>query len=293
MTRVHWIRLVAALLIVGLGVGGAMLGIWLRQRQVQPLPPVVTVTFLELVDGDCTVIQTPGDHSIIIDAGGSANDGEVPRDLRRLGIYQIDLLVLAAPTEQAQGGVADILHAGLPIRSVWIDGVNNPGEVQAQTTALLQAKNVPIQTVYENENKNVGDSSTTFKVVWPPRYGDRAKRDNLVCRVDYGAQSCLFLGPLAAETEQYVISGASDQLHADVLQVTDHGSGEGSALELLRRVQPEIAIISSTKQTQPTPTALDRLQAAGADIWRTDMQGTVTVTLSTTPNTPTVTGSRL
>jgi beta-lactamase superfamily II metal-dependent hydrolase len=62
---------------------------------------------------------------------------------------------------------------------------------------------------------------------------------------------------------------------------------------MLHRVQPEIAVISSTAQAPPAPAALERLQAGGADIWRTDAQGTVTVTLSMNANTPIVTGSRL
>ena len=293
MNRGLMMRLAALIVLAALCFGGVKLGIWLRQRQVTSTQPMVTVSFLEVTDGDCTVIQTPDEHTIVIDTGGAANGDEVPRTLRRMGVIEIDLLVLAAPTDQAEGGVDALLKANLPIRSVWINSVAKPGTVQTQAIALLQAKNVPIQTVYENEKKSVGDSPMALKVLWPPRNGDRTTKDNLVCRVDYGAQSCLFLGPLAAESEPYLISGAADPLKADVMQVTDHGAGEGTERELLPRVQPEIAVISSTAQSPPAPATLERLQSAAADVWRTDIQGTVTVTLSTSPNTPTVTGSRL
>lgn len=292
MTRYLWRGLfllgVAASAILGL-----MLGFWLRGRQTPKPVPVVTISFLELPDGDCSVIKTPDDHFIVIDAGGPASDDAVAQTLRRMGAAQIDLLVIASPAESAVGGAPNLIDSGIPIRSVWLDSVADAGDAQQKAIDELQAKHIPTRVVHENEQVQIGSSPMQFTAVWPPRHGSRAFTDNLVCRVDYGSQSCLFLGPLDAASEPYLISGASDKLHADVLQVTEHGDGEGSALELLRRAQPEIAVISSSPQTPPAPAAVDRLQAAGADIWRTDVQGMVTVTLSMQPGTPVVTGSRV
>jgi competence protein ComEC len=293
MTRNLWIRLTASLSIVALAIAGMTLGAYLRRRQVPPPPPVVTVSFLELTDGDCTIIETPDDRFILIDAGGTGSGNQVATALRHLGAQQVDLLVLATSADSGIGGTPALLQSGIPIRSVWLNSIASPGDEQERIVDDLQNRRVPIRVVHENEQIQMGQDPVKLTAVWPPRHGDRAFKDNLVCRIDYGAQSCLFLGALRSESEPYLISGAADQLRADVLQVTDHGAGDGSARELLIRVQPEIAVISSTTQTPPAPAALERLQAASADIWRTDMQGTITVTLSMNPNTPLVTGSRL
>lgn len=285
--------LCAALALAAFGYGGWRAGVWLHRRQVHRPPPVVTVTFLEVSSGDCTVIRTPDGHAIVIDAGGEASGAQTADLLKQMGLAQIDLLVLASPADSSVGGVPALLQANIPIQSVWLDGVANPGDEQTAAVAELQSRHVPVETVYKHEAKTVGVSPMVFQVVWPPRYGPRSTRDAMVCRLDYGGQSCLFLGPLTAASEPYLISGASaDDLRADVMQVTEHGEGEGSERELLIRVQPEIAVISSTQQTPPDPAALERLQSASADIWRTDQQGTLTVTLSLSTNAPVIKGSR-
>jgi competence protein ComEC len=269
-----------------------MLGAWVRHRQAPVQLPVVTVRFLELSDGDCAVIHTPDDRFVLIDAGGSRSGGEVGAALRNMGVRQIDLLVLASADDAGIGGVASLLRSGLPIRQVWNNNVEDDSERSRVVTELENAR-IPMRTVHAGLWQRIGTSRTQITVVWPPEHGLRARSDALVCRIDYGVQSCLFLGPLSESGEPYLISGAADRLKADVMQVTDHGDGGATSLELLRGARPEIAVVACDANTPPAPAVLQRLQAAGADTWRTDQQGTVTVTLGMLDNAPTVTGSRL
>jgi competence protein ComEC len=281
--------------VVALCAAGLLLGVWVRRKQVPvQAPPAVTIRFLELSDGDCAVVETPDDRFILIDAGGSGSGGDVAAALRQMGAQKIDLLVLASAEDTGIGGVSALVRSGLPILSVWNNNdVDDGGSERSQVIADLANARIPMRTVRAGVSQHIGTSPLVITVLWPPEHGLRAHSDSLVCRVDYGTESCLFLGPLSEVGEPYLISGAGPRLHADVMQVTDHGDGGGTSLELLRRATPEIAVISCEADRPPAPATLQRLQAAAAETWRTDQQGTVTVTLDMTANSPSVTGSRL
>jgi len=287
-----WTVGAAILGVAVLCIAGGLMGAWVRHRQVLPQPPVMTVRFLDLSDGDCAVIHTPDDRFILIDAGGSRSDGEVTTALRDMGAKQIDLLILASADDSGIGGVAALLRSGLPIRSVWTNNIEDDSE-RDRVIADMDNERIPMRTVYAGLWQRIGTSRMQITAIWPPEHGFRARNDALVCRIDYGTQSCLFLGPLSESGEPYLISGAADRLKADVMQVTDHGDGGATSLELLHSAKPEIAVVACDAGRPPAPAAMQRLQAAGASTWRTDKQGMVTVTLDMTANGPNVTGSRL
>jgi competence protein ComEC len=70
----------------------------------------------------------------------------------------------------------------------------------------------------------------------------------------------------------------SADFHADVLQVGHHGSKNSTTQEFLDAVAPAIAIISSGDDNpygHPSPELLERLEASGARVLRTDRDGAV------------------
>lgn len=285
---------IAWALIIAASLAAAKFGASIRRSlQNTPAPPAVTVKFLDIKSGNCTVIRTPDDRYVLVDDGGNKASDEVVAALRKMGVGRIDLLILASPNDSGLGGTAGLLRANIPIRAAWVNNVLGSSE-RNRVVGRLNAAGIPVRIVQSSVMQPVGDSRTPvcMSIVWPPMHGDRARRDGLVCRLDYGAQSCLFLGPIAAASEAYVVSGAGLG-RCDVLQVTDHGNGDGSSLELLRWAQPEIAVIAATAAEPPEQAALDRLQAAGASIWRTDIEGDVTITLTGGPDEPSITGSHV
>jgi competence protein ComEC len=92
----------------------------------------------------------------------------------------------------------------------------------------------------------------------------------------------LFTGDAEAETEARMI-GKGENLRAKVLKVGHHGSRYATSAELLAAVKPEAAIISvgsSNNYGHPTPETLDRIKAAKAKLYRTDLQGEIKITSS-------------
>ena len=110
--------------------------------------------------------------------------------------------------------------------------------------------------------------------------GNETNANSIVLRLDYGDFSMLFMGDAEAQTEQRLI-GKNLNLKANVIKVAHHGSKYATSEELVKHAQPEAAIISDgawNRYGHPAQGVLDRLKAANAKVYRTDLQGEITIT---------------
>jgi beta-lactamase superfamily II metal-dependent hydrolase len=148
---------------------------------------------------------------------------------------------------------------------------------------LLTRANVPIQTARADQSADLGDG-VRLEVLAPapPFLSDtpRPANNSLVVRVTYGDTAFLFAGGLeqAGETALLARAAASrgdpDQaLRSDWLRVARMGTRGATSAEFLRRVRPDMAVISVGARSEagyPHRETLQRLQATGARVWRTD-----------------------
>jgi beta-lactamase superfamily II metal-dependent hydrolase len=110
--------------------------------------------------------------------------------------------------------------------------------------------------------------------------GNEPNANSVVVRLDYGKFSMLLTGDAEAQTEERMISKDTN-LQAKVLKVGHHGSKYATSENFLKAVKPEVAIISdgaANRYGHPSPEALARLKAAGVKLYRTDLQGEITIT---------------
>jgi beta-lactamase superfamily II metal-dependent hydrolase len=102
-----------------------------------------------------------------------------------------------------------------------------------------------------------------------------------VLRLDYGDFSMLFMGDAEAQTEQRLLAKPDLELKATIIKVAHHGSKYATTHAFLERVKPEAAIISTgawNRYGHPDQAVLDRLKSANVKLFRTDLQGEITIT---------------
>jgi competence protein ComEC len=102
--------------------------------------------------------------------------------------------------------------------------------------------------------------------------------DSLVLSLKYRNRTLLLPGDAEKQAEHAMLQNNSADLNADVLKVGHHGSKNSTTQEFLDAVAPRIAIISSGEDNpygHPSPELLERLEASGARVLRTDRDGAV------------------
>ena len=126
----------------------------------------------------------------------------------------------------------------------------------------------------------IGPSGPLFTKEQMKGGGNETNANSVVARLDYGAFSMLLPGDAEEQTEHRMVSKDLN-VQAKVLKLAHHGSKYASADDFLKRVKPEVAIISCgewNRYGHPAQAVLDRLRAANIKLYRTDLQGEITIT---------------
>jgi competence protein ComEC len=113
--------------------------------------------------------------------------------------------------------------------------------------------------------------------------------NSVVLRVEFGRTAILMTGDAQSEAEARLLSHGGADLRADILKVGHHGSAYSSTPEFLAAVHPKIAIISCGLHNvfgHPSPRTLSVLQTVGADVFRTDLDGGISIETDGTSATP-------
>jgi competence protein ComEC len=111
--------------------------------------------------------------------------------------------------------------------------------------------------------------------------GNDTNANSIVVRLDYGEFSMLFMGDAESQTEERLLNKKDLDLEAKVIKVAHHGSKYATSENFIKRVHPEAAIISDgswNRYGHPSQAVIDRLKASNAKVYRTDLQGEVTLT---------------
>jgi competence protein ComEC len=253
---------------------------------------------------------------VLVDAGDTGRGKIVLDAMKRYNLSQIDLFIATHAHADHIGGADEVINA-TSIKSVLDSSVPPPARADAtdnqngnsrrgrargaSTTAelpttksyrdLLDAinKSGAQYTKAEPGQKFELSGGAVITVLAPiqPFFtkdqlrsgGNEPNANSVVVRLDYGRFSMLLTGDAEAQTEERMINKDTN-LQARILKVGHHGSKYATSENFIKYVKPEVAVISdgaNNRYGHPSPDALARLKAAGVKIYRTDLQGEITI----------------
>lgn len=288
------------------------LGAVLLQAALAHTPPsALRATFLDVGQGDATVLELPGGGVIVVDAGGlggqasspgpGAGAGPDPGErvvvpfLQRRGHRRVDLLVASHPHPDHVGGLVAVLER-LPVRRLWAVPQGAAEFIDPSWTRVLDAARrlqVPVETPAPIELRGVRieplapcppeDPACAVR----PHAGLGHNNNSLVLRVRFAGRSLLLPGDVELPGELLLLDrdrhDPAFDPRADVLKAPHHCSGTSSSESLLAAVRPAWVICSLGLRNRygfPHPEVTARYQAIGARLLRTDRDGAIRVEIS-------------
>jgi competence protein ComEC len=241
-----------------------------------PAPPPPTglrITFLDVGQGDGALVQVP-EGAVLVDEGPP--EAHVARQLRRLGVHALSVVVLTHPQRDHIGGAADVLGS-MPVRYVLDPELAATGPDEVAALAAARRRQVAIVAARPGVVFHLG--RLRVQVLWPDGPGLPSEDPNahaIVLLVSYGKTDALF----TADAESDVLLPLRLP-PVEILKVSHHGSDDVGLPRLLYELRPRVAVISVGRGNtygHPTPETLAALSAErGLAVYRTDEDGAVTI----------------
>lgn len=236
------------------------------------------VHVIDVGKADAILFQCEGKAGLI-DAGAADSGDTVVDYLARHGIAKLDFVVMSHPDSDHIGGMAQVVRE-VPVEEFLFAALTEE-EDSLEYSALfreLERSAVPRRALEQGDSFSLGTAA--FTVLGPFVQYEDTNNASLVCRLTYQGFTALFCGDIEGEAElDYVKSGVG--LAADLLKVPHHGSASSCSKRFVEAVSPRYAVVSvgPDRNELPRDEPLRRLEEAGAEIYRTDTDGTVVFTV--------------
>jgi competence protein ComEC len=234
------------------------------------------VTMLDVGQGDALFIESPRGTQVLIDGGrGTA----VLRELSKVMPFwdrSIDIVVATHPDADHIGGLVDVLER-FEVEHILEASVQNDTPVFHAFKTALKDEGSSVVTPSRGTELVLDDSVVLTLLSREVVAASDTNDASIVMRLDYGETSFLFTGDASSEVERELLQ-FYDALDVDVLKVGHHGSDTSTSPEFVSAVSPDIALISvgaDNSYGHPKREVLETLTAAGANVLRTDTDGTV------------------
>ena len=247
----------------------------------------LSMTMFDVGQGESLLLELPSGRRLLVDTGGAPFGGSFGIGARVLapalwvrGIRALDALLLTHGDPDHIGGALDVLADFVP-RHLWM-GIDVPNH---RPTADVRGAAVDLGVPVDS--RRIGDIETDgavrIRVLHPPPPDWERRRvrndDSVVIEIVYRDVALLLTGDISADVEREILPHLT-RAPTRILKVAHHGSRTSSSLGLLSEWRPQFALISAGRGNtfgHPAAEVLQRLDAIGATVFRTDLQGQITL----------------
>ncbi len=229
-----------------------------------PQSPNTKITMVDVSQGDAFVIEK-NKKLFLIDCGNRPRT--ILNYLDYKGCSEIEAVFLSHTDADHAGALLDIM-ADKKIKNIFLPKADyEDDEIQKSISEKFD-----IQYLKNGDIMNFGDLD--ILCISPKNIKKDINEDSMVLKIVHNQISFLFTGDIGIETELELMN---ENIQADVLKIAHHGSANSSGIEFLKKVNPQIALISVGKNNygHPNKGVLDNINTLGAETLRTDYTGAV------------------
>ena len=234
--------------------------------------PDLVLRQLDVGQGDATIIRTPGNRTIVIDAGRTGR--EAVAELDQLGVDTIDLLIASHNHADHIGGMPLLLHRFI-VRAYLDNAVPHTTRTYQRTIAAVRSSGA--QYLRASARRITLDGIIVRVFSLPPRTGDQ-NNNSVGVLIEHGAFRALFTGDSEHHELQHWLR-ADSVTSVTVLKAAHHGSWNGATPEWVAATQPRVVLVPVGRNSygHPAPHIIEMWRRSGARIYRTDVHGSIEV----------------
>lgn len=239
--------------------------------------PYLRVDFVDVGQADFILVECDGVY-MTIDGGNTADSMIIYSLLKERGIEEIDTVVITHAHEDHYGGVSAILNYA-KVNRVYCSVDEYVNGAFGSVLEAISREGLEITIPVPGEAFTLG--SALVQILGPVDTYEDPNNMSIVLKITFGDRSFLFTGDAEREAENDIINAGFD-ISADVLKVGHHGSYTSTSYVWLKTVDPQYAVISSNRgefpeYNHPHEEVVSRLRDKEVTVYRTDLQGTVTL----------------
>jgi len=238
----------------------------------------VEIDFLDVGQGDASLIKLPNSKTILIDGGP---DNIV---LKRLGenlpFYQrrIDLIILSHPHDDHIIGLLEIIRRYKVGAIIYVGKEENP-ELLTLLLATAKSKNISLTDLKDEASINYSPTCSVHLLNPESLKIKEDGNNSIVTKLDCDSFTTLFSGDNSSAVEATLLK-TKYNWSAGVFKASHHGSKTANSEAFLRAVKPSVFVVSvgvDNRFGHPNPEVLERVERLKIDIKRTDKMGTIRV----------------
>ena len=249
----------------------------LFNRQGEAAPPAeggsFQVHFIDVGQADAALVICDG-HYMLIDGGNAEDSDLVYSYLERHGAKNLDYMVASHAHEDHIGGLSGALNYA-KVDTALCPVTEYSSKVFQDMVKYLEQQGKSLTVPAPGDKFDLG--SARVEILGPVQEYDDTNDTSIVLRIDYGETSFLFTGDMETGAEKDLLESGAN-VRATVLKAGHHGSDTSTGYQFLREVMPKYTVVSvgeGNSYGHPSDEVLSRFRDAGAEVYRTDMQGHV------------------
>jgi len=246
-------------------------------------PPTTTlaegelkVHFIDVGQGDSILIDL-GETEVLIDGGGKSPG--VVSYIKEYVDGPLEVMVATHAHADHIGGLIAVLNA-FQVEQIWYNGDTSTSKTYSDFMSAVNAENAEVHVATRGDVIEADD--LIFKVLNPSNLAGTTNNNSIVLHLAFGDIDFLFMGDAEKEDEAIMLAKSDIPVpDVEILKVGHHGSRTASSPDFLAATSPEIAIYMAGEGNtygHPHEETIEALLAVGAEIYGTDIHGTIVVT---------------
>ena len=229
------------------------------------------IYYLDVGNADSILIRYH-DNNVLIDAGNNEDGEKLVNYFKSLGVENFKYVIGTHAHEDHIGGMDNIINS-FNIEHFYMPSTITTTKTFEDVIDSLTKKNIKFETPKIDYKFNIEDIE--FKILYIGDNKEDLNKTSIILKMTYKETSYLFTGDATSETEKEILN---KDIKSTVLKVAHHGSQYSSTAKFLNEVKPKYAIIEVGKDNDyghPKKVVLQKLEKIGAEIYRTDQDGTI------------------